>query len=60
MRNRKRPSVNDWLKYNATKNDIAYLHNEINNIHRQLDSNQRLIRILISVILVMILVWVVM
>lgn len=56
MSHRKRPSVNDWLKYNATKNDIAYLHNEINNIHRQLDSNQRLIRILISVILV----WVVM
>lgn len=59
MRHRKRPPINDWLKHNALKNDIAYLHNEISNIHKQLDSNQRLIRILISVMLMMILAWVV-
>lgn len=59
MRHRKRPPINDWLKHNALKNDIAYLHGEINNIHKQLDSNQRLLRILISVMLMMILAWVV-
>lgn len=59
MHHRKRPSINDWLKHNALKNDIAYLHGEINNIHKQLDSNQRLLRILISVMLMMILAWVV-
>lgn len=59
MRHRKRPSVNDWLKHNALKNDIAYLHGEINYIHKQLESNQRLLRLLISAILLMILAWVV-
>lgn len=59
MRHRKRPPINDWLKHNALKNDIAYLQGEINHIHKQLDSNQRLLRLLIGVILVMILAWVV-